>query len=392
MCSDLRGQRTETRGSLRVVRLTPPGRGAIATLLVEGPGAEKLVQARFRTQSGRPLASYAQDQLAFGHYAIPTEEEPSPLGGEEVVIRRHSPESIEIHCHGGFAALDMIQKTLLERGGEVIAWADWVAGHHTDPIAVAARLALAEARTERTARILLDQYEGALRRASEAVRQALDHRDAPSALRQIEALLARARIGRHLVDPWRVVLAGRPNVGKSSLANALLGYSRAIVHPTPGTTRDVVTAVTAIDGWPVELADTAGLRPATEEVEQAGIELARRQRAAADLILLVIDSNRPWSEEDQRLADAMPGALRIHNKVDHLPANRPAAFGGFATSALTGQGIEALLREIAVRLVPDPPCNGAAVPFTPHHVELLEAARVALQRGNMAEASAVLRF
>ena len=91
-----------------------------------------------------------------------------------------------------------------------------------------------------------------------------------------------APLGLHLARPWQVVVAGPPNVGKSSLINALAGYPRAIVHWAPGTTRDAVTVETVLDGWPVELCDTAGLRTAGDAVERAGIELARRKMAQAE--------------------------------------------------------------------------------------------------------------
>ena len=105
-------------------------------------------------------------------------------------------------------------------------------------------------------------------------------------------MLARyAPLGRRLTAPWRVVVAGPPNVGKSSLVNALAGYQRSIVAPTPGTTRDVVTTRLAIDGWPVELADTAGVREATDALETQGVRLAREATAAADLCLWVLDAS-----------------------------------------------------------------------------------------------------
>ena len=172
-----------------------------------------------------------------------------------------------------------------------------------------------------------------------------------------------------------MVLAGRVNVGKSSLINALAGYGRSIVHPTPGTTRDAVTVTTAIDGWPVELCDTAGLRSGGDAVERAGIEL--RPRAA-----------RPGRSGDPRLrpqrgvvgggpgpaATSGPAALLVHNKCDLPPApgDRPA---GLRTSALRGDGIEDLLAAIARRLVPDPPPPGAAVPFTAEQIEAVDDCR-----------------
>jgi len=170
-----------------------------------------------------------------------------------------------LHCHGGLAAVAAIEEALAAAGCSPLAWPQWALRQSDDPVAAAATVALAEACTQRTAAILLDQYHGALRRAIAEIQAAFDAGDADRARGQIEVLLSRQRLGQHLTRPWSVVLAGPSNVGKSSLMNALVGHRRAIVHATPGTTRDAVTARTAIDGWPVELCDTAGLRAAVHE-------------------------------------------------------------------------------------------------------------------------------
>ncbi len=343
-----------------VIQLTPPGRGAVATLRVEGPGAVEVVQLHFRCRGGRPLATYPADRLVVGHFGDDR--------GEEVVLRRHADAAVELHCHGGRAAVAMIEETLVAAGCQRLAWRDWAARHHPDAITAAALTALADARTERTAAILLDQYQGALSRALSDIQQAIDRGDRSTARRQIDELSARVDLGRHLVEPWLVVLAGRVNVGKSSLINALAGYDRSIVHPTPGTTRDAVTLATAIDGWPVELCDTAGIRVGGDAIERAGMELARERLAQADLIILVGDGSERWSREDQALVDQWPTALVVHNKCDLPPApgDRPP---GLSTSAVRGDGVENLLAAVAGRLVPDPPPAGAAVPFTVAQIE-----------------------
>ena len=352
------------RSLLQLIHLTPPGRGAVATLRVEGAGALAVVTARLSTRGNRPLADFAVDRLVIGHFG--------GRDGEEVVVRRQSDGSIDLHCHGGLAAVARIEQILVEAGCRVLAWQDWAAGHADDPIAAAARIALAEARTQRTAAILLDQYHGALRRALEEIETALGAGESIVAQQRIDTLLARAPLGLHLVQPWRIVVAGQPNVGKSSLINAMAGYQRAIVHAAPGTTRDVVTVQTAVDGWPVELSDTAGLHAGGDAVERAGIELARREMVVADLVVLVFDRSREWSDVDRALLQSQPGALIVHNKCD-LASGPGARSSGVLVSAVEPQGIDGLCRAIADRLVPSPPLPGAAVPFTPSQVEQIVA-------------------
>ena len=362
-----------------LIHLTPPGRGAVASLRLEGPEGVEMLAGLFsatRKRVPRPLAEVPLRQIIVGH-----------LGGEEVVVSRISDDVIELHCHGGSAAVARLEELLVARGCRKVSWQDWAERQEADPIAADARLALADARTLRTSAILLDQYNGALRKALEQIEAARQAGDSASARRQIDALLAHVDTGLHLTRPWQVVVAGRPNVGKSSLINAIAGYQRAIVHSLPGTTRDIVTVQTALDGWPVEISDTAGLRESDDPIEQAGIELARKKIAAADLLVLVFDASLPWTEADHALvvpasagnelpfrrpslrdsARAGLQALLVANKSD-LPrawVPRPAMM---AVSAATSAGVDELCQEIAKRLVPHPPPPGAAVPFLPEHV------------------------
>src|SRR5439155_19937570 len=139
-----------------------------------------------------------------------------------------------------------------------------------------------------TAAIVLDQYHGAFARAVAESRAALERNDPGAAGWLLDQIARYGPVGRHLASPWRVAILGAPNVGKSSLANLLAGYQRSVVSPVPGTTRDVVTSVIAVDGWPVELVDTAGWRDAVESLERQGIGLARAAAAAADLCLWIL--------------------------------------------------------------------------------------------------------
>jgi tRNA modification GTPase len=370
----------------RVVLLTPEGRGAVASLRIEGPRAADLVGRHF---SG-PKAPLAQGRIHVGRWgtAVP----------EEVVVCRLEPERIEVHCHGGAAALQRIVADLVQEGCSAVSWRAWIGLQEPHPIRAAARVLLAEAQTERTAAVLLDQYNGALDRAIDTVILALESEDAIAAVR-LDELLNRAAVGLHLVEPWRVVLAGPPNAGKSSLVNALVGYRRSIVHDAPGTTRDAVSASLAFDGWPVELIDTAGLRKSDDPLELAGIERAGQQLAAADAVLLVFDAAQPWTAGLAAMADQFPAAIVAHNKMDLIrsqdsgdsdatPADRPP---GIAASALAGAGIETLIARVISRLACNDPAAGAAVPFTASQVAKIREARKYVDQGEWAAATAALR-
>jgi tRNA modification GTPase len=362
----------------QVVLLTAPGRSAIATLLVAGPEATELVSRLFQPAGGKSLGETPARRIVFGRW-------PAGNVAEEVVVCRTADDRVEIHCHGGVAAPRAIAGSLVAAGCREVDWRTWTRATAGDPLAADAEIALADAPTERTARILLDQRCGALGRQFDALREAVRAGELAAAVTLVDELLDRAHVGMRLLKPWRVVLAGRPNVGKSSLVNALVGYERAIVHAAPGTTRDIVTALTALDGWPVELADTAGLRAGEEPLEAAGIELAREQAAAADLLLLLFDRSVPWSAEDDALAASWTAALVVHNKCD-LPAASGSRPAGIEVSAQSGAGLAELAREIVVRLVPQAPGAGDAVPFLASHVERLARLRQCLQRSDSIKA------
>jgi tRNA modification GTPase len=163
--------------------------------------------------------------------------------------------------------------------------------------------------------------------------------------------------------------------------NALLGYRRAIVSDDPGTTRDVVTATTAVEGWPVELADTAGLCETRDAVEQAGVARTHEELTRADAVLLVFSASEPESDDNRQLRENWPRAICVCNKSD-LPARHQPPRDAIATSAVAGTGIDRLLAAISRRIAPNPPPPHAAVPFLPQHVETIEAALGEIERNN----------
>jgi tRNA modification GTPase len=364
--------------------LTPSGRGAVAVVAVRGDRAVEATAARFHAAAGRPLASFPADQIVFGWW------EHGSGSREEVVVCRRAGDEVEIHCHGGHAAAQAIIDHLVREEGRHVPWQAWVSEKSPGAIAAEAAVALSAARTERTAAILLDQQRGALEAAIQAILRRLDSADVDGAAAELDRLQSLEPLGMHLTQPWRVVLAGRPNVGKSSLINAILGYQRAIVFDQPGTTRDVLTAHTAIEGWPVELADTAGLRETVDPLEATGNAFARRRIADSDLLVLVFDRSRPWTADDEQLVREWPQGLVVHTKRDLAPGDVREHPPGLLTSAVTRAGLEDLLTAIANRLVPQQPEFGMAVPFTARQGHWLRAAGTALTSGDLERTHASL--
>jgi tRNA modification GTPase len=271
-----------------------------------------------------------------------------------------------------------LEELFAARGVRPLSWQELEAQTAPNPKRAAVLAALASAATVRTAGILLDQYHGALDRAWAAVRDALGRGDRTEAGRLLDSLARYAPVGRHLTVPWRVAVLGAPNVGKSSLVNLLAGYARSVVAPQPGTTRDVVSTTLAVDGWPMELLDTAGWRREAEDLERQGMALAREAAASADLCLWVLDAAAEpcWPEGD------LPALHFVVNKID-LPAawDLERAAKAVHVSARTGAGLEELLAALSAWLVPDPPPPGAAVPFTAESCLAVAGAREKLKDG-----------
>lgn len=355
--------------------LTPPGRSALATLALHGPDAWAAVRAHFQP-------------------ALPETPEPGRtwlgrLGrdvADEVVLacKQAAPVPwVEIHCHGGPEVVRLLVELFAERGVAEIDWREFAM--RTQPTLQAlAGVALTQATTERVAKILLDQYRGALETALRRIESHLGHAEPAAALAGLRELARWSPLGRKLVSGFRVVLAGPPNVGKSSLANALAGYPRSVVAATPGTTRDVVTTRLALDGWPVELCDTAGLRGEADELERQGIDRTRATLDAADLVLWLMDVS-----VSPAVPSPVAGALAVVNKID-LPAAWPVPTNAVAVSATTGQGLDGLIAAVVARLVPEAPPPGTALPFMPELADAIDGLVAKLSADRHAEARAEL--
>ncbi|MCI0737837.1 MAG: 50S ribosome-binding GTPase [Gemmataceae bacterium] len=335
-----------------VTCLTPPGVGAIATLVLCGPQSISIVGQ---------VANVAE----FARIPIPRLARITGADGvEQVVIAVKQTEpwpTVEVHCHGGVAVVRMLEEMFVAKGATLISPATWLQRSGLSQIKQKALALLCQAPTARTAGILLDQYQGALERALAEMEEASRRGDVQTAQRLKDRLAQLTPVGRHVVEPFRVVVAGPPNVGKSSLVNAIAGYTRSVVSPMPGTTRDVVGTRIALDGWPVELLDTAGLREAGEELEEAGMALAAKALESADLCLWVVDGSTTMSEP--RPLGSGPRTEVVINKVDLPPAWDQTTLQAPRVSALTGAGVTELCDTIARRLVPYPPLPGEAIPI-----------------------------
>ncbi len=376
----------------RLVRMvTPRGRAAIATVVVSGWEAVEAVSAHFRPASGRQLEESSDRQILYGNWG------PSDEAGEGIVVARLA-DRVEVHCHGGHQAVRAIIQDLVAGGAMETSTTASTTWHRPDRIGAATESdscaihceaveRLAHATTERAALLLLDQFNGALRSEVDRIRHTLENSSialepsiSSDAVALFMNLLDSWELGQHLVDSFQVVLAGPPNVGKSSLVNAIVGYERSIVFDQPGTTRDLLTASTAIDGWPVQICDTAGLRQALDEIEGAGVALAHQKLKEADCVVLVFDATA-HDDDESELRNAYPQAIVVRNKIDLL-TSPPEPSGDLLTSALNSTGIPELLAEIGQRLVPNPPEPGSPIVFTNRQLHHLRSAVDATRAGD----------
>lgn len=380
--------------------------GPLVLIRVSGPQALAAVS---RVWEGRgPLADPPHRRLRLGV----VRGESGVLDHDAMAVVMPAPHSytgedvVELHCHGGVLGARLILLELLRHGcrhaepGEFTRRA-FVNGR-MDLTQAEAVADLISAHSVAALQLANRQLEGALSRRVNALYDALadvlaeveSRLDFPeedlewrtaeqlcagltAASRDLAELQASRREGEILREGIRLVIAGPPNVGKSSLLNAILGRDRAIVTDLPGTTRDTLEELAHVRGIPLRLVDTAGLRESHDLIERKGIERSLQSLQAAQVVLWVFDASRPYAEQAWEPRDTTAAVILVGNKRDRLAAP-PALPAGTPrvvfTCALTGAGLEELFDAIEQAVWETPHTDASEVAVSARHAALLEQA------------------
>ncbi|HWQ06179.1 MAG TPA: tRNA uridine-5-carboxymethylaminomethyl(34) synthesis GTPase MnmE [Feifaniaceae bacterium] len=371
-------------GAIAVIRVSGPEAGRVSALLSRDPTQQprKLLHVKL-SHNGELI-----DECMAAYLPAP-----GTYTGEDMV---------ELNCHGG---MQTIQRVLGALGS--LGFRPAEAGEFTkraflngkmDLSAAEAVMDVINADAEQSLKAALLQLQGSVRREIESVESllldalsgidaAIDYPDEaeadtlltlPESLeqakRRVETLIAESRRGRVLRDGLRVAIVGRPNVGKSSLMNALLGMDRAIVTAEAGTTRDLIDEKTSFQGVPVRLIDTAGIREADSEAERIGVDRAREAIQTADVVCAVLDASAAVTAEDEALLRETAGMTRLVllNKCDLAPESNLSTRNALRVSAKTGEGLTELERAILTLAAPERG-DGAYI-TNERHIRALERA------------------
>jgi len=327
---------------------TPMGEGGFGIVRLSGRQAIPIVARLFIPQRKKSLTGVNTFTIHYGH--IYDKEKPVDEVLLSVMRAPHTytrEDVVEISCHGGIVPLRKVLELCLREGARLAQPGEFTLraflNGRIDLVQAEAVCDIIRSRTDAALNSALNQLEGYLSKAVNRIRDrivdllahieaCLDYseEEIPELSREelaermeklcgeLKELLKSAQSGRILREGLHTAIVGKPNVGKSSLLNALLEQDKAIVTPVPGTTRDVVEDMVNILGIPMKIMDTAGIRHARDEIEMAGIERTRRSIAVADLVLFVIDLSIPLSEEDRRIAENLLGkkTILVANKCD----------------------------------------------------------------------------
>jgi tRNA modification GTPase len=329
------------------ILLTGPGPAAIGVVRLSGPGVEAFLREHFSKPviNGRCLhGNVIEAQRVIDDVIVALAPDGAwadvNLHGGPWVVRSF----LELAARGGFDVIERLSFPLPE--GAVDA---------DSPLDREVLSYLPLARTELGVRVLLGQPH-----AWDRLKKQRLTGDASDELRRI----AQDATLNHLLDPPRVAIVGAANVGKSTLANQLFGQERSITADMAGTTRDWVGEIANIDGLPVVLVDTPGLRKTDDPIERTAIERSRNEIESAALVLLVLDAARPLESDQAALIDRFPQALRVTNKSDRPKAWDTSSIQSVRTVATTGEGLQALRDRIVRHFCGDAPSPDRAYCWT----------------------------
>jgi tRNA modification GTPase len=361
-----------------------PGEGSVAIVRVSGPEAEAIGQRLFSAPGEQPWESH---RVLYGYVCDPASGE---RVDEALLLLMRAPRSftretvVEFHCHGGLISVQRVLALVLASGARRALPGEFsqraFLNGRLDLTRAEAISELVTARSRRAAQLAMAGLDGGLQVRIGALRERLLDQLAELEARvdfeddlppldgaavaheligvrtELEHLVADAERGQLLREGLRVAIVGRPNVGKSSLLNRLSRRERAIVTDLPGTTRDLVESELVLEGVPLTLLDTAGIRTTTDRVEQIGIERSRAALQAADAVLLLFDLSAGWCREDEALRALVPAGvplLLVGNKADQLASgdrDRDCdVVADVCISALTGAGQDTLVQQLLRR-------------------------------------------
>ena len=384
-----------------------PGEGSVAIVRLSGPEAEAIGQRLFSAPGDQPWESH---RVLYGHVCDPASGE---RVDEALLLLMRAPRSftretvVEFHCHGGLISVQRVLELVLASGARRALPGEFsqraFLNGRLDLTRAEAISELVTARSRRAAQLAMAGLDGGLNARIGVLRERLldqlaelearvdFEEDLPpldgnavaaelQAVRlELERLVADGERGQLLRDGLRVAIVGRPNVGKSSLLNRLSCSERAIVTDLPGTTRDLVESELVLEGVPLTLLDTAGIRATTDRVEQIGIERSRSALQAADAVLLLFDLTTGWCAEDAALRAFVPEGvplLVVGNKADQL-AGASTAPADVCISALTGAGEHALVAQLLARCGHSDP-QGVQLALNRRQQDLASAAAASL--------------
>ena len=397
---------------------TPLGESGIGVIRISGSHAYAVGDAIFCSPSGKPLAQRRDRSIQHG---LVVADDGRPVD-EVLMLIMKGPHSytaedvLEIQCHGGRKALEEILSLVLAHGARLAN-----PGEFTQRAFVNGRIDLAQAeavmdviqaKSRQGLTSAVNQLEGRLSKVIGAMRHELTDfitrlevtidypeedleditvPDVAGAIRKqlasLDEMLEASHDGRIIRDGVMAAIAGTPNAGKSSLLNRLLQEDRAIVTDVPGTTRDVLEEWISLKGVPVCLVDTAGIRETDDTVEKIGVTKAKAYMDKADIILVVIDSSRPLSEEDRAILEDTKerNVLIVLNKSDLTPVVAEKDLGQYghpvlSLSAGTGEGLEALKEQLLSLALSHADTTGSALLTNTRHIELVRQSREALKR------------